>query len=73
MTRARHFWDGRFFGQFQRIDGAHDIGQVLAGHMEIDRGRSHARVSHEPLDVIDVATAFQKVCGKAVAVMPSSA
>lgn len=35
MARTPHGEDGRLFGQLRRIDGAHDIREVLAGHMKI--------------------------------------
>ena len=53
-------------GKLQQIDRAHDLGEILAGDVEINRGGLEAAVAHETLDVVQIAAAFQQMGGKAM-------
>jgi len=46
-------------GQLQEIDRAHDLVQIFAGDVEINRGCLDAAMAHQALDVIEIAAALQ--------------
>jgi len=55
------------------VQRAGDLREVLFAHMKIDRGCLGRRVAQEQLDMVEIRSCLEEVCGKAVTAMPHAA
>jgi len=51
---------------FQEVDGADNACEILSGHMEINGGGMYSCVPQETLDMVEIGSRLQEVCGKTV-------
>ena len=56
-----------------KIQRTGDFRQRLTADMQVDHGGGQSAMTHQDLDFADIVPGFQKMSGKAMPVMPSSA
>jgi len=63
-------WEGalssRFLRIFEKVDGVYNACEILPGDMEVHGGGMYSCMSQETLDMVEIGSRLQEVCGKTV-------